>query len=242
MAFAIFIFGLLIFNRESISRGIQIIQNEFASGEASDELADPAPPSVSHPPVASLNPAQPPEAAFPQEDGPVPQAPEPSPEDIQGQAAENPQAEHSSAAELASAELRDRSLYFIQVDRGGSILRVRAVRRLPVSDSPMMDVIQALLGGPSTDEKDRGLISLIPPDTNILSVSIRGNTAYISFSEDFQYNTYGVEGYASQLRQVVFTVTEFPNVADVQILIEGRRIDYLGEGIWIGSPISREML
>ena len=106
----------------------------------------------------------------------------------------------------------------------------------------MTDVLQALIAGPNENERQRGLISLIPPGTKILSASIRGNTAYISFSEEFQYNTYGVEGYAGQLRQIVFTATEFPNVRDVQILIEGRRIDYLGEGIWIGSPLNREMM
>jgi spore germination protein GerM len=105
----------------------------------------------------------------------------------------------------------------------------------------MTDVIQALLAGPTAEESRRGLISLIPQGTKMLSAAVRGNTAYINFSEDFQYNTFGVEGYAGQLRQLVFTVTEFPNVTDVQILIEGRRIDYLGEGIWIGSPLNRDM-
>ena len=106
----------------------------------------------------------------------------------------------------------------------------------------MTDAIQALISGPNTEEKGKGLISLIPPSTRILSATVRGETAYISFSEDFQYNTYGVEGYAAQLRQIVYTATEFPNVRNVQILIEGRRVDYLGEGIWIGSPLDREML
>lgn len=106
----------------------------------------------------------------------------------------------------------------------------------------MTDVIEALIAGPAADEKSKGIISLIPPNTRILSATVRGNTAYISFSEDFQYNTYGVEGYAGQLRQIVFTATEFSNVRDVQILIEGRRVDYLGEGVWIGSPVNRDML
>ena len=104
----------------------------------------------------------------------------------------------------------------------------------------MTDVVQALVAGPTGEERNRGLISLIPPDTKILSATVRGDTAYISFSEEFQYNTYGVEGYAGQIRQVVFTVTEFPNIRNVQILIEGRRVDFLGEGVWIGSPLNRE--
>jgi spore germination protein GerM len=106
----------------------------------------------------------------------------------------------------------------------------------------MMDSLQVLLKGPTAEEQRRGMVSLIPAGARILSATVRGSTAYISFSEEFQYNTYGVEGYAAQLKQIVWTVTEFSTVKDVQILIEGRRIDYLGEGIWIGSPISRDSL
>ncbi|MDR1251777.1 MAG: GerMN domain-containing protein [Treponema sp.] len=139
-------------------------------------------------------------------------------------------------------ETRDRNLYFTQVGNDGTILRSRINRKITLSDSPMQDSLNALLAGPNAEEKRRGLLSLIPANTRILSATVRGSTAYISFSEEFQYNTYGVEGYAAQLNQIVWTVTEFPNVQDVQILIEGRRVDYLGEGIWIGSPIRREAL
>jgi spore germination protein GerM len=104
----------------------------------------------------------------------------------------------------------------------------------------MLDALGALLSGP--DAGERGLITLIPQGTRILSATVRGSTAYISFNEDFQFNTNGADGYTAQLRQVVWTVTEFSNIKDVQILIEGRRIDYLGESIWIGSPVSRDML
>jgi spore germination protein GerM len=56
------------------------------------------------------------------------------------------------------------------------------------------------------------------------------------------FNGYGAEGYVAQLRQIVWTATEFPNIHDVQILIEGRRIEFLGESIRIGRPISRDSL
>jgi spore germination protein GerM len=139
-------------------------------------------------------------------------------------------------------ETRERGVYFTRIDRDGTILRTKASRKIAVSDSPMLDSLKALLSGPTMEEQRQGLMSLIPKDTRILSATVRGNTAYISFSEDFLYNTYGVEGYAAQLRQIVWTLTEFPNINDVQILIEGRRIDYLGEGIWIGSPVNRDSI
>jgi spore germination protein GerM len=138
--------------------------------------------------------------------------------------------------------LRDRNVYFTQVDKEGLILRSKTSRKIPPSDSPLLDSLNTLLQGPTTEEQRRGMVSLIPSGSRILSATVRGTTAYISFSEEFQYNIYGVEGYAAQLKQIVWTATEFPNVEDVQILIEGRRVDYLGEGIWIGSPLKRDEL
>ena len=151
-----------------------------------------------------------------------------------------PSTNQQQPAPQTPVQTRDRNIYFTQIDKDGQILHSRVTRRLPVSDSPMQDVLNALLVGPSADELNRGLLNLIPQNTRILTATVRGNTAYISFSEDFQFNTFGVEGYVAQLRQIVWTVTEFSNVSDVQILVEGRRLDYLGEGIWIGSPINRQ--
>lgn len=134
------------------------------------------------------------------------------------------------------------TLYFIQVDQDGTILRSRITRTAPSSNSPLLNALQNLVNGPSSDEQGKGLISLIPQGTKILSVNIRGETAYIDISEEFQYNSYGREGYAAQLHQIVWTATEFSSVKNVQLLIEGRRVDWLGEGIWIGSPLNRTSL
>ena len=140
----------------------------------------------------------------------------------------------------APQALRDRAMYFMSVDRNGLIVRSRVNRSLPVTETPLAEVFNALLGGPSREEQQRGLISLIPEGTSIINMMVRGSTVYINFSEDFQFNIYGIEGYAGALRQVIWTATEFPNIDDVQILIEGRRLDFLGEGVWIGAPLNRE--
>jgi spore germination protein GerM len=137
-------------------------------------------------------------------------------------------------------ETRDRNVYFTQVDNDSKIISSRVSRKIAVSDTPLHDSINVLLAGPTAEERDRGIASLIPPKTRLLTAIVRGSTAYVSFSEDFIFNTYGVEGFIAQIREIVWTATEFPTVDDVQILIEGRRVDYLGEGIWIGSPINRQ--
>jgi len=166
-----------------------------------------------------------------------------SPTTIVSQPQPSQEIKQEERAKQEAPKGRSRVLWFVRVASDGSLDREKANRAMPVSDSPLSDVIEALLKGPSKDEEERGLTSLLPVGTKLLSATVRGTTAYLNFSEEFQFNSFGIEGYASQLKQVVLTATEFPTVQDVQILIEGRRHDFLGpEGIWIGAPLSRQGL
>jgi spore germination protein GerM len=138
------------------------------------------------------------------------------------------------------ARSRSASLFFVRIDDDGVIVRQETKRLIPASDSPLLDSLAALLKGPSEDELRKKLISLVPQGTKLLSAQVRGSTAVLNFNEAFMYNHYGIEGYAGQLKQIVYTATAFPTVQDVQILIEGAKIDYLGgEGVFIGRPLSR---
>ena len=116
---------------------------------------------------------------------------------------------------------------------------VKVTRKLEVSDSPLHDSLNALLAGPVAGESNRGLTSFIPPNTRLLSAEVKNNTAFLNFNEAFRYNTLGREGSAAQLKQIVWTATEFPTVHNVQIQIEGQIVDFLTEGITIRNPIGR---
>ena len=246
LAFIIFLLGLYLINREAINNSIRIIQREVFSRNVPDEPTSEVPdePEVIQVPPPQGAAGQPATVSPPGESPPpevaASQPPATTPSMTAPQIVQ-PQTPPETQTAQGTAELRDRALYFTQIGSDGSVLRVRSDRGLPVTDSPLRDVIQALIAGPNAEERQRGLISLIPGGTRLLSIAIRGDTAYINFNEDFQYNTYGTQGYNGQLRQIVFTATEFPNVRDVQILIEGNRVDYIGESIWIGSPLNRDM-
>ena len=130
-------------------------------------------------------------------------------------------------------------LFFIQIDGDGSILRKESVRTIPKTTTPLTAAITALLEGPNLDEIEKGYISLIPQGTKLLGASVKNGTATINFSDSFRYNQYGVEGYYGQLMQIVYTATAFSNIDNVQFLIEGENMDYLGlEGVYIGAPLS----
>lgn len=134
-----------------------------------------------------------------------------------------------------------RNIFFVQVETDGRITQKKITREIAKTDSPMSEALAVLLQGVSTEEAKKGFRSFIPPDTKLLSAYVKNGTAFISFSEEFQFNRYGIEAYYAQLAQIVFTACEFSTVQNVQILIEGQHKDFLGgEGVWIGSPLSKE--
>jgi len=186
-----------------------------------------APPRVTQPPLPQPPPVEPP-AERPMEPAAEPPA---------GQIAEPPP---RTPPVERPAETRERGIFLVQVEDDGAELRLtRVSRTLEVSNTPLIDTLNALLMGPNAGESARGMVSLIPANTRILSARVEGHTAYINFNEYFQFNPQGSEGFASQIQQIVWTATEFPNVRDVQMLIEGNRVDFLHGGIRIGSPIGR---
>lgn len=149
-------------------------------------------------------------------------------------------AESQRPTESPKPRMRAASLCFVRIEEDGSIIRQEVKRSIPVSDSPLLDSLTALMKGPTADELNRGFVSLVPQGSKILSVTMRGSTALVNFNEAFMFNTLGIEGYAGQLKQVVWTATAFGTVHDVQILIEGKLVDYMGgEGVFIGRPLSR---
>ncbi|MDR2490853.1 MAG: GerMN domain-containing protein [Spirochaetaceae bacterium] len=138
--------------------------------------------------------------------------------------------------------VRERTLYFVTVDGSGMVFLSPVKRSLPAVEAPLVEVLNSLLAGPSAEEIKAGFQTLIPADAKLIGARIDGNTAYLNFNERFQYNALDAEGYYAQLRQIVWTVTEFPNVRNVQILVDNRRVEFLGLTIRIDKPLGRESL
>jgi spore germination protein GerM len=189
----------------------------------------------------SADPADAPAAQVPAAQVPAAQgAPSAKPGPTQAPTATNvPTTTQAPTSAPASQRTRTTPLYFVRIDDDGVIVRQEVKRQMPVTDSPLTDALGALLAGPNEDELRRKLVSLVPQGTKLLSAKVRGSTAFLNFNEAFMYNHYGIEGYAGQLKQIVYTATSFPTVQDVQFLIEGEKRDYLGEGIYIGAPLSK---
>ena len=185
-------------------------------------------------------------APAPEQSQPVKQeqktTPEPVPEKEQvtkSTSSEKETAKNESVkTEVPITELQ---LCFVEIDSEGSVVRKLVKRSIPKDDSPLSTALKLLLKGPdSSIAAEKNCQSLIPAGTKLLGIKIQNGIAYLDFSEDFEINTFGVEGYNAQLMQIVYTATSFSTVKSVQFLIEGEKKEYLGsEGQWIGSPLSR---
>ncbi len=132
-------------------------------------------------------------------------------------------------------------LFFIRVSDEGKISIKSVLRPVPASGSPLTTSIRALLDGPRPNELSNDVLSLIPEGSKLIGARIEDSVAFLDFNEQFRFNALGIEGYKSQVEQIVYTATEFSTVRKVQFLVEGQRIEYLGgEGFWVGGPLGRE--
>ena len=131
-------------------------------------------------------------------------------------------------------------IFFVQVNSEGEIALKGVIRSVQYLDAPLKATLETLLQGPLAAEINQGLLTLLPLDTAINNISIKGDTAVLDFNESFRFNSLGPEGALAQIKQVVFSVTEFSNIKKVQILIDGKRTRYLSpEGVYIEKPLSR---
>lgn len=158
---------------------------------------------------------------------------------------ENNKKENSNDISIKSndqqkTKIKTGKVFFGKINNDDKIKIVGVERDVSYFDAPLTETLKVLLQGPTSKEKNYDIITNIPQNTRLLSVSVKDNVAYINFSKEFEYNGFGKESSIAQIKQVVYTATEFSNVKYVQFLIDGKVKKYLGgEGLTISRPLSR---
>lgn len=112
--------------------------------------------------------------------------------------------------------------------RGEDLATGSAIVALPAVGR---EAVEALLAGPTQDDANAGLTSMVPAGTRLLDLDVADGTATVDLSGEF---VSGGGSLSMQLRtgQLVFTLTQFPTVERVHILIDGAEVDGLGgEGL-----------
>ena len=116
---------------------------------------------------------------------------------------------------------------------------VAVTRAVPATPEVAGNAIQALIAGPTDQERDEGLSTAIPADTLLLGIVIENNLATIDLGREFESGG-GSFAMLGRLAQVVYTLTQFPTVNEVQFKLDGQPVTvFSGEGILLEDPVTR---
>jgi hypothetical protein len=134
--------------------------------------------------------------------------------------------------------------YFWLDGPAGSAGLVATLREIPATKGVASAAVNQLLAGPIAGETSRNISSQIPNGTQLLSLKVESGLATIDLSSEFTAGGPG-QAYQTRLAQVVYTLTQFPTIKAVAVLIEGsgdsialKRGDYVDllPDIWVDRP------
>jgi len=133
-------------------------------------------------------------------------------------------------------------VYFVRVDPAthqGTVVPVS--RRVQAGEPRLLlrAALEALLEGPTPEEKAGGLSTEIPLGTRLRSLEIRDGIVYADFTREVESGG-GSFSMQARLWQIVYTATQLPEGTRVRLLLEGEEKEVLGgEGLYIGEPLPR---
>ena len=120
---------------------------------------------------------------------------------------------------------------------------VPVMKKIPWEEGIVKTTLKNMID--STELRDAltgtGLQPLIPMGTEILGMSIDPDTGLckVDFSEEIR-NVESEEDEENLIKGIVYTLTEFPSIEEVQIMVEGQILPVLKDRVAINEPIKRE--
>ena len=135
--------------------------------------------------------------------------------------------------------IRKTVLYF--QDSDGYLVPV--MRRIPWEEGIGKVTLTNMIDTPELRDalNSTGLLPIIPSGTQIKGMTIDADTGLckVDFSQEIQ-NKETKKDEENLIKGVVYTLTEFPAVKEVKILVEGKEVDVLKHGTKIDDTLSRE--
>ncbi len=135
--------------------------------------------------------------------------------------------------------MRRTTLYF----KNKQGLLVPLMKKIPWEEGIAKSALKNMIDSPELRESiaSTGLIPIIPAGTEIRGMTINEETGLckVDFSKEvLNYETEKDE--ENLIKGVVYTLTEFPSINEVQFLVEGEPIHVMKYGADISNPIKRE--
>ncbi len=132
-----------------------------------------------------------------------------------------------------SVEKVNVALYF--AEPGGDFLKAEK-REIPFEAGLARATVEQLIAGP----KEKGLMRTMPEGTDLLDINIQNGLCTVDFSKEFRDNHWGgSSGEILTVYSLVNTLTQFPTVEKVEVLVEGQKVDTLAGHMDLSVPVSR---
>lgn len=140
------------------------------------------------------------------------------------------------------------TLYFL-APGGGTMGRadpflVAVEREIPATRGVAVATLRELVDGPTAADEALidGVSTAVPADTLVLGMTIDDGLATVDLSREFEAGG-GSFSMTARLAQLVYTVTQFPTVDEVDLRLDGRPVTtFSGEGLVIDGPMTRSEL
>ncbi|MDD2446670.1 MAG: GerMN domain-containing protein [Tissierellia bacterium] len=134
--------------------------------------------------------------------------------------------------------MRKTVLYF--QDENGYLVPV--MRRIPWEEGIGKITLKNMIDTPELRNTldSTGLLPLIPSGTEIIGMTIDSDTGLckVDFSEEF-LNTETKKGEENLIKGIVYTLTEFPAIKEVKLMVAGDEVKSLKNGSTVASTLTR---
>lgn len=113
---------------------------------------------------------------------------------------------------------------------------VPVVHKVPVNSHPAKTAMELLIAGSKNPE----LVGIMPEGTQLKKVAIKDHIAYADFNDNLiKRNSGGSATEILLVSAIVNTLTEFPDIHQVQILVNGKKIETISGHVDTSEPLSR---
>lgn len=139
----------------------------------------------------------------------------------------------SSSQSGSKSQLVNIKVYYPDENATGLVAVEKSIKD---TDNKYQAAVEALMAG--TEKK--GLANVFPKKAKLLQVTVSGKVAKVDFSRELQKNFVGGStGEEMLVGSVVNTLTEFPEIQKVQILVDGQEVETLSGHMDLSQPLPR---
>jgi germination protein M len=126
------------------------------------------------------------------------------------------------------------ALYFLQQTSTDFFLKPEVRQVKPEENMPMV-ALKELIAGP----KESGNKPLLPNNTKVNSVHVKDGIATVDFGDEITKLNVGARLEALTVASIVNTLTKFPAIERVQLLVNGKTVETLAGHMDISKPLFR---